>query len=240
MYLAGDPDDAQIFFKSTPGLASNLGVALAMKNVLGTPAHTVPLYAEDDSGQLAIPIPGSTTPKERRIRYFHSRAAHHLLAGMNGIQIGERYMQILSRNLKKSTSMGSDWTKSVDLWLYIQNLVFPPATESICGSALLALNPTLTEDFWTFERSIPTLLEQVPRWLAPRAHRSRDKMLGIIKEWHAYAKERTDFNNVGSKDPDWNPFLGIKFMRERQRFMHKIDIMDADGRASEDLGLLFA
>ncbi|CAF9907999.1 MAG: hypothetical protein HETSPECPRED_007960 [Heterodermia speciosa] len=64
-------------------------------------------------------------------------------------------------------------------------------------------------------------------------------MLGIIKSWHAYASQQTDFSKIGPRDPEWEPFLGTKLIKERQRFMHEIDIMDADGRASEDLGLLF-
>ena len=236
----GNPEDAKLFFKPTPGLASHLGVAFAMKNVLGTPAHTLPLYADDESGPLAVPLPGSQTRKEYRIRYFHSRAAHHFLAGQNGMRMGERYLEILDRNLRTDTSIDLDWTKHVDLSPFLQNIVFPASTESIFGSELLSLNPNLTEDFWSFERNIPTLLKQLPRWLAPRAHRSRAKMLGIIKNWHAHANARTDFTKVGRNDPEWEPFLGTKLIKERQRFMHDIDIMDADSRASEDLGLLFA
>ena len=122
---------------------------------------------------------------------------------------------------------------------FLQNLVFPTATESIFGSELLSLNSNLAEDFWSFERNIPALLKQALRWLATRAHRSPDKILGIIKSWHAYANQRTDFSKIGPKYSEWEPFLRTKFIKERQRFMHEIDIMDADGRASEDLGLLF-
>jgi len=210
-----------------------------MKNVFGTPAHIVPLYERDDSGLNAIPLPGSKTPKEYRLGYFRGRAAHHFLAGQSGFRIGERYLEILSRNMMTDICVGYEWTKLVDLSLFVQDLVFPAGTESLFGSTILSLNPNLTEDFWIFERNIPILLKHVPRWLAPRAHRSRDKMLGTIKSWHAYANERTDFNKVDSKDPDWEPFLGTKFVRERHRFLHDIDIMDADSRASEDLGLLF-
>ena len=240
LYLVGNPDHANIFYKPTPGLASNLGVTLAMQKILGTPAHILPLYSEDDSGQLAVPVPGSTTPKEHRIRFFHSRAAHHFLTGKAGIRIGERYMDILSRNLTADAGIDNEWIDVVDLSVFIQNLVFPAATEAICGTAILTLNPSLTEDFWIFERSIPTLLKQVPRWLSPNAYRSREKMLSNIKRWHAYGNERTDVNKLDSNDPEWDEFLGSKFIRERQRFLQDIDIMDADGRASEDLGLLFA
>ena len=240
MYLIGDPKQAKIFFKPTPGLASHLGVAFALNYILGTPAHVVPLYSEDDSGQLAKPMPGSKTPGEHRIRYFHSRTAHRFLAGASGFRLGELYMDILTRNINGDTNIGKEWKESVDLLTFIQNLVFPASTESLCGSSLLSLNPTLTQDFWAFERSIPTLLKRVPRWLSPGAYKSREKMLDIIKRWHAYGNERTDCTKVGSEDPEWDPFLGSKFIRERQRFLQEIDIMDADGRASEDLGFLFA
>ena len=239
MYLVGDPKHANIFFKSTPGLASNVGVVQAMKNVLGTPSHVLPLYSEDDSGQLAIRVPGSKTPNEYRIRYFHGRAAHHFLAGRSGIWLGERYMEILVRNIEADTSVGNEWVEFTDLSTFTQNLVFPASTESLCGSALLSLNPTLTEDFWAFERIIPQLLK-FPRWLSPSAYRKRDKVLSMIKRWHAYGNERVDCSKVGNEDPVWEPFLGSKYVRERQRFLQGIDMMDADGRASEDLGLLFA
>lgn len=128
----------------------------------------------------------------------------------------------------------------MDLSPFLQKLVFPAATESIFGSELFSLNPNLTEDSWSFVRNIPTMIKQVPRWLDPRAHKSRDEMLGIIKNLHAYANKRTDFSKIGCKDPEGEAFLGTKLVKERQRFLHDIDIMDANGRASEDLGLLFA
>ena len=186
MYLVGDPKHANIFFKSTPGLASNIGVVHAMKNVLGMPSHVLPLYSEDDSGQLANRIPGSKTPDEYRVRYFHGKAAHHFLAGKTGVRLGERYMDILVCNINNDTSIGNEWKEISDLSAFTQDLVFPASTESLCGSALLSLNPTLTADFWAFERSIPLLLK-FPRWLSPAAYRKRDKVLGMVKRWHAYS-----------------------------------------------------
>ena len=240
MYLVGDPDSANVFFKPTPGIASNMGIAFAMKNVLGTPDHIIPLYAEDDSGQLLKPMAGSQVRPENRIRYFHTRASHQHLAGINGIRLAERYMNLLSRSLAADTIVGNEWAESADLYLFIQNLAFPPSTESLCGSFILSLNPTLTEDFWAFDRSIPTLLKCVPRWLSPGAYKSRDKMLKMIKRWHTFAHERSDFTQTGINDPEWDPYFGSKYVRARQKLLHGIEVMDADGRASEDLGLLFA
>lgn len=211
-----------------------------MKNVFGTPDHVVPLYSGDDSGQLLKPMPGSQVRPENRIRFFHTKASHQHLAGMNGIRLGERFMDILSRKLSTSTDIGTEWVELPDLWGFIQNLVFPVGTEALCGSFLLSHNPTLTEDFWAFDRSIPILLKGIPRWLHPGAYKSRDKMLNTIKKWHAFANEHSDLSKTGPNDPEWDPYLGSKFVKARQRFLQEIEVMDADGRASEDLGLLFA
>lgn len=116
-----------------------------MNHVLGTPADVLPLYAEDDSSHLAVPVTGSKTPREHRIRYFHSRTAHQFLAGKSGVRLEERYVEILSRHLIANANLSHDCQGSADFSEFIQNLVFPAGIESICGTAILAINPTLTE-----------------------------------------------------------------------------------------------
>lgn len=236
----GDPDLVNAIFKPTPATSSNLGMAIAMKAVLGTPNHIVPLYSGDDSGQLLKSIPGSQVRPENRIRFFHTKATHQHLAGTNGIRLGERYVDILSRNVSTDTTVGTEWVEFPDLWLFIRDLVFPASTEAMCGSFLLSHNPTLTEDFWAFDQSIPTLLKGLPRWLSPGAYKSRDKVLNAIKKWHTFANEHSDRYRTGPNDPEWDPYFGCKYVKARQRFLHEIEVMDADGRASEDLGFLFA
>lgn len=171
-----------------------------------TPALTLLLHEGDESGSIAVPLPGTRKRKGYRIRYFHSRAAHHFLAGQNGVRVGQRYLEILDRNLRTDNCVGLDWSKNVDLSPFIQKVMFPAATGSIFGSELLSSNANLTEGFWSLERNIPTLLKHFPRWLAPRPHTSRDKILGIIKNWHAYANKRTDLIKIGCKDPEWEAF----------------------------------
>lgn len=235
----GDPNFANVFFNPTPALSSTLAVRITVKNVLGTPNHIVPLYSEDHSGQLLKPLPGSHVQPEDRIRYFHTRTAHQLLAGANGVKIGQRYMETLSRNISADTSIKVDWTELPDLWYFVRILVFPASTETLFGSFFLSLNPTLTEDFWAFDRSVPTLLKGLPYWLNPMAYKSRDNMLRAVKKWHTFAIEHSDFSRIGPNDPDWDPYFGTKYVKARQKFLHEVNVMNPDGRASEDLGLLF-
>lgn len=108
------------------------------------------------------------------------------------------------------------------------------------GSYILSLNPDSFNDFWAFDQSVPTLLKGLPRWLTPTAHRNRDRMLMAIKKWHAFATENSDFSKIGPDDPDWDHYFGTKYVKARQSFLHDVETMNPDGRASEDLGLLFA
>ncbi|MCJ1466439.1 hypothetical protein MMC07_005058 [Pseudocyphellaria aurata] len=239
MYLAGSPDQTKVLFKTTPALSSSTGVVMAMKYIFGTPAEVLRLYAGDDSGPLARPVPGSHVLPENRIRFIHWSLAHQHLANSQN-NMGERYMNILSRNVSADTRFGVEWVEMPDLFEFIQQLVFPAATESLCGSSILSLHPTLTEDFWAFVSCIPTLLKQFPRWLSPVAYNKRDKMLRMVKEWHAFAETHSDFAKFGADDPEWDPYFGSKYVKERHSLSRRIGMMNADGRASEDLGLLFA
>ena len=118
--------------------------------------------------------------------------------------------------------------------------MFPCSTEAIYSSSILSLNPTLTEDFWAFQEGVPAFLQRLPRWLRPGVYRDRDKMLDAIKRWHAFANEHSSFSRTGHDDPDWDPYYGTKVVKARQAYLPEIEVMDADGRASEDLGLLSA
>lgn len=85
----GSPDHTNALFKTTQAISSNSGVAMATKNVFGTPSDVVPVYDGDDSGPLTTPVAGSHVLPENRIRFFHWRAAHHHLASA-GINLGDR------------------------------------------------------------------------------------------------------------------------------------------------------
>ena len=240
MYLLGNPGQIDVLLKPTQAISSNVVIPLFMKNVLGMPEYTIPVYSGDNSGQLLKPTPGSIIRPENRIRFLHNKAAHQYLAGTNGIRLGEGYMKILGRNISIDTSIGLDWVELPDLWSFIQNLVFSSSTEAICGSFLLSLNPTFIKDFLAFDQDIPTFMKGLPRWLVPGAYKRRDKALSSIRTWHAFANEHSDIYKIGPSDPEWDPFFGTKYVKARQSLLQGIDVMDADGRASEDLGLLFA
>lgn len=240
-FVLNDPQYAPIFFKPSPAMGANPLVVHFMRSVLGAPPRTISLYGDDNSGPFPTPFPGSNVKPENRIRSHQMRAAHSFLAGSsNGIQLSKRYTKLLRLGLSTSEIAIKDWAEYPDLYAFLRELMFAASTEALFGSELLRIVPSLNKDFWTYDHHFPTLLRLPYRWLAPRAYKARDRMLENIRKWHAHAKAHSDYDRIEPQDPDWEPYFGTKYVRARQKFFHDIDLMDANGRAADDLGLIIA
>ena len=126
------------------------------------------------------------------------------------MKLSDRYIKWLSQNLLADTSIGIEWVEFSDFYRFIQNLVFPAAVESAFGSFIVFFNPTLAEDFWAFDRSIPILMKGVPRFLCPEVYKTRSKLLKMMKKWAIFANESSDFSKMGAEDPFCDPYFGSK------------------------------
>lgn len=215
------------------------GTVYALRNLLGTPKHIIPFYLADNSGIGTLSRPESSVRPEHRIIYLQHHAAHIYLSGLSLAEMNQRYLSTLGRNLS-ARSIGEEWIELPDLYEFLQHEVFRAAVEAMCGSFVLSLNPTLVEDFWNYDASIPSLVKGYPRWLAFNAHKARDKMLKSVKRWHGFANQFADCTKTGPNDPEWDPCWGSKLVKARQSYCLATGVMDADAIASEDLGLMFA
>lgn len=226
-------------FKASRDLGSKPGLLIALNNILGTPKHIIPFYAVDDSGVGLRPHPDSHVDPEHRIGYFQHKAAHKYLTGQELKSMSDRYLMILQRNLSE-LRIGNEWRDFPDLNTFIQTEVSRAVIESMCGTYILSLNPSLISDFWQFDRSVPLLYKGLPQWLCPSAYKARERMLASIKKWHKYSHEHSDCTRLGPADPEWDPFWGSKLVKARQEYGLRMGTLDADALAAEDLGLLFA
>ncbi|MCJ1463451.1 hypothetical protein MMC07_002058 [Pseudocyphellaria aurata] len=220
-------------------MSTKSGVLLALENIFGTPPDVIPFYAADDSGVNVVPLPGSTVKAEHRLNYLQVRAAHKHLSGPGLGHMTERFLMTLRRRIDKS-QIGSEWIEMPDLYRFLQIEVFHAAVEAMCGSYLLSQYPTFVEDFWEFDRSVPTLFKALPRWMTPKPYKVRDRLLKAVKRWHKMAHENSDCTKIGADDAEWDPYFGSKLIRARQDYSLGMDFMNADARAAEDLGLIFA
>ena len=136
-------------------------------------------------------------------------------------------------------NIGDDWVEYPDLYRFLQLTVTRSSIETVFGSRLLELNPSFVEDFWDFEFNAPGFLHAIPRWLMPRAYRVRDRLINSFVKWHASANSHFDCSKNGPDDLEWEPNFGSKLIRTRQDGLLRMGPMDAEARASEDLGLMF-
>lgn len=194
-------------------------------------------YMGDDSGINPKPHPNSNVAHNNRY-YFQNR--RHIVGFFNGSglrNLGNRFADLLTERITE-VEVGDGWTKHTDLYGFIQRLLIGPAIEAMCGPVLLQHNPAFGEDLWKLDSDILYFFKAYPTWLVPRAYRNRAKLLRNVKNWHAYA--RNNFDNFCVEADGHDRFYGSPLIRSRQGYLSKVDSLDADALASQDLGLLWA
>ncbi|KAI0417227.1 cytochrome P450 [Xylaria grammica] len=236
--LITNPEHIQSMFKNSRLLSNKPVTIHVLDHLLGASKKILSFYDADDSGMAAKPRVGSKVKPEDRVYYFQIRTAHKYLSGPHLHALNERFMATLDHDLE-AMSIGEDWVEYPDLYRFLQLTVTRSSIETVFGTKLLELNPSFVEDFWEFEINAPKLLHGMPRWLIPSAFRARQKLINSFIKWHAQAHSHLDCSESNPEQPDWEPNFGSRLIRMRQEGLLKMEPMDAEARASEDLGLMF-
>jgi len=209
----------------------------SLRYFFNTPRRAMKIYHTDSSGINLQPHPNSNTPFKDRY-YFHTRRDMvGFFSGPGLKHFSNRFQSLLRRQISQ-VDVGHEWIEFADLYSFVQDLLIGPAIEAMCGPTLIAQNPTFVDDFWKFDSDLLYFFKGCPRWLAPRAWRNRNRILGSLKTWHAYAREHFDESCIEADGHD--QFHGSPLMRSRQNYLPKIYSLDADALASQDLGLIWA
>jgi hypothetical protein len=123
-----------------------------------------------------------------------------------------------------------------DLVLTIRDVMFTASTTAFMGSKVLELCPNWASDFWAFDADMLKLFFGFPRFLCKDAHAALEGLLDAGGKWHEAARE--NFDAEASKDLDWEPWYGCRFIRERQSMYEKAG-MSTRGSVTPDVGFLF-
>ncbi|KAK5630928.1 hypothetical protein RRF57_006643 [Xylaria bambusicola] len=214
----------QSMFKSSRLLTNKPVTIHVLDHLLGASKKILSFYEADDSGMAAKARAGSKLTNIFRANIF--------VLSMSALWP-------LLIVILKAPDIGNDWVEYPDLYKFLQLLVTHSSIETVFGTKLLELNPTFVEDFWEFETSAPQFLHAMPRWLIPSAFRVREKLIKSFVKWHAYAHSHYTISETSPDESDWEPNFGSRLIRMRQDGLLKMEIMDAEARASEDLGLMF-
>ena len=239
MRLVSGTDNITTIFKETRNLAPKQAALVALEYVFGLPKRAIGFYNDDDSGTAFNAHPQSNVEPHNRIFYFQHKTTLANLSGSALNDLTRRFLENLRHRIFQS-SIGSEWVDMPDLYSFLQVELFEASVEAMCGPIIFRLNPDFTKEFWEFDRCMPSLFKGYPRWMVPRSYRALDKALKSVKQWHTFAHEHYDPSQILANDENWDEYFGSKLIKERLEYSKKMEPLNADALASEDMGLMWA
>ena len=201
------------------------GINLSLQNMFNAPKQDMKFFKADVSGIASEPHPQSSIRPENRVHSLMHKATVDCLAGPQLAITGQRFQTALERRIE-ALPVKDEWVEMDDLFSFLRPLISYSALEAMCGASFLQTYPEFFENFWHFDREMPTLLNGWPRWIMPKAWRARDRCLSAMKRWRQSSNE--------------DNFDGNEFHRRKWSYYSKMQGISDDGIASSDLGFLWA
>ncbi|KAI1078088.1 cytochrome P450 [Whalleya microplaca] len=209
------------------------------KSLFGMPEDNgLDAYRVDDSGPLERARAGSNIPSQDRIDYLHHQAFQRAFMGPGLTPITLRFRASIRAQVTALSLNSPQWTEVGDLFALVGKLVSAAITEAIFGPSLLQLHPDFIDNMWAYDGALPWLVRMIPRWINPQPHRARDKVLEQIKEWHIYARQGFQEDNV-EPDRDSDPFWGSEMVRHLHKVLVESKKHSNDAMSAHDLGLIW-
>lgn len=237
MYMVSGDAHIVSLFSQSQIMTNKTYRALAVGNMFGMPKKAQDFLAADDSGLNPKPHPTSNVKPEHRIDYLTHATLARFLSGPGLKPLVSRFRDNILRRFADQ-DVGSEWIEMPDLYSFLKVQLFTASVEAMCGSRILVLSPEFCEDFWKFDEGLSHLAKGYPRWLIPATYQARNKCLAHVKTWHRFLREHSSREESGYDD-SYDPELGAGIMRYRQNMYSKMEAIDADAMASEDLGMLW-
>ena len=208
-----------------------------MKTLFGMNPEAVNMYDSDTSGIHSKPVGASRTAPWNRIDHLTHASFHKHLNGEGLLKTYQRFSGALLSRLP-ALRVQDGWTEFPDIMDFWLEPLTASMTEALVGNVLECLDPNFNNRLLQYMQYTQHLMKGLPRWWIPEAYRLRDVLVRDVKQWHALARARFKESYVdadGAADPWW----GTAFIRERQKFLGKVENWDADTIASSDLGVLW-
>ena len=239
IYIVTGPDLIDSVWKQSVLLRNEIYRTLVVYNMFGMPKDAGAFYLADESGSQHHPSSGTNINPNHRIKYLTRTALAKLLTGSGLKPFAERFTSNLTHQLTVNTGVATEWTTFTDFFPFFRDELFKASTRSMCGEELLSQNPNFVDDFWKFDKNIPSLAQRLPRWLAPSAYATRDKCLEQVEKWHDVLAQKIRTETAHADFMESQHPTGIELMISRQKMWSAMEAMDARAKASEDLGLIW-
>ncbi|KAL8826675.1 MAG: hypothetical protein Q9191_003650 [Dirinaria sp. TL-2023a] len=207
-----------------------------VSNTFGVPSSFKRFFAADDSGLGREPRAGSKIKLDHRVDYLMHSLITQFLSGPDLAPLATRFSNNISQRLEQ-LEVTQEWSDVPDLYAFVQEHVFHASVEAIFGSSIFELNPEFSKDFAKFEAHVPELAKGYPRFLNRGAYKARDRCIAGVKKWQSFLNDQKRTGTVPCNDYD--PQFGSRLVQRRHSAFAKMEPMNADARASEDLALIW-
>ncbi|KAI9154655.1 Cytochrome P462 monooxygenase [Paramyrothecium foliicola] len=237
-FVFNNPDHVKAAFRKSKYATNKSTTLFALRQIFGLPEEAVKFYRADDSGNASTSRKESLVEPQNRIGFLTAHNLHKHLSGVHLENLSNRYIDFLLRDLS-SFDVQDEWVSLPDLHDFIQKYAMTASLKATFGTELFKQCPNVIDDLMDFNSRLPDFIRCLPRWLAPGAHRVRERLLSSVKKWHDYAHKHFDCSKTGPEDPEWEPYFGSKLIRVRQQYLLQMEKVTAQTRAVEDLGFMF-
>jgi hypothetical protein len=205
---------------------------IALFNLFDTPRKDMEFFNLDNSGLTHDAHPDSKVLPENRVFHLMHKATVDCLSGPHLVSSATNFQIALRRRID-DVPVGDGWTEMLDLYGFLEPLISHATLEAMCGASFLSINPGFVQDFWSFNQSMPRLLQGWPRWLMPATYKARDRCLESMKRFRKLSDDSAGKASTVTK------FSGNHMMRARWEYFSKMGGMSEEGIASSDLGILW-
>ncbi|KAK8069929.1 hypothetical protein PG994_006545 [Apiospora phragmitis] len=131
--------------------------------------------------------------------------------------------------------------EAVHLYGWLRSFMFKASATSFFGERIFTEYPEIVREFWDFEPRFLDLLFGVPKFVNCEPHSAQQRVVKGMTRW-VKANDRDMAGktpNPDIPDQDWEPRWGSRLVRAREALFQDLEL-SAQGRASMELGLLFA
>ncbi|KAI1121347.1 cytochrome P450 [Nemania abortiva] len=240
--VVSNPDQIKRVFRACKQFSNKQLTVVALQNIFGASKEVGRLFENDetpDLGETKSPHGTNETDGGQLNEHISgiNQYARKFLSGSHLHSLSRLFLSTLEQNVE-AMNIQSEWVHYPDLYTFLQNIVSPAATETLMGKKIFEIHPQIVDDFWTFDQAVPSFVRLFPRWLIRSPYRARDRIFDAFIKLDESASHH--IFRLSPDDPDWEPYLGSKFLRARHNYAKFIRILPANIKAWEKMGILFA
>lgn len=163
------------------------------------------------------------TPRAQKTVFMH-KATVNCLAGSHITIATKNFQAALERRIK-TVPVGTEWFEMDDLFSFLRPLISNSTFEAMCGAHFLKMFPEFVDNFRSFNRRMPKLLQGWPRWMMPKAWQACDQCISTMTQWRNMSNEEI--------------FDGNAMIQRRWGYFSKMQGLSDHAIACSDLGILW-